>query len=161
MTSTEATCRSLYVSGPNPMPNTRIVRCGLAKGHGGDHDELIDGEAGIVTWADPEPYSLPRVSRSVIDMTAAMESAIGLRNVSLLGLSAAAWLEGFKAGLGQTPDKGPLRPTNLRRRGAPVTTDLHARILAAIADKEARAKRCHDTEPGPWRVRSNANWRPA
>ena len=48
-----AQCRAVYKRPGPPEPGDRIVRCGRRKGHRGDHDEMIEGEAG--NWWPQEP----------------------------------------------------------------------------------------------------------
>lgn len=48
-------CRAEYKRPGPPIPGDRIVRCGLPKGHDGDHDELIDGVVGSNTWPRLDP----------------------------------------------------------------------------------------------------------
>jgi hypothetical protein len=48
-----ALCRAEYKRPGPPVPGDRIVRCHLPADHAGDHDELIDGEAG--NWWPQEP----------------------------------------------------------------------------------------------------------
>lgn len=63
MTTTEQRpCRSNYHTdtGRSRDRGARLVECGLPAGHdGGDHDELLDGEPGVVTWPRRKP--VPRV----------------------------------------------------------------------------------------------------
>ena len=44
-------------------PTDRVIRCNLAAGHDGDHDEMVDGEPGVVTWSrrprQPEVRAMP------------------------------------------------------------------------------------------------------
>ena len=56
-------CRSDYYADAKVPADrgARIVRCNLLRGHPGDHDEMIDGESGVVTW--------PRRDEVVVDLT--------------------------------------------------------------------------------------------
>lgn len=53
MTTIEPLCNSDYYAdlGQSRDRGARLIHCGLPVGHDGDlHDEMIDGEPGIVTW---------------------------------------------------------------------------------------------------------------
>jgi hypothetical protein len=43
-----------------PEPGDRVVCCGLPTGHDGDHDEMVDGEAGVNTWPQRQRFN-PRI----------------------------------------------------------------------------------------------------
>ena len=53
----EYLCRTEYRPPFGVAPGARIVRCNLVKGHDGDHDEIVDGYAGVVTWPQEMTYT--------------------------------------------------------------------------------------------------------
>ena len=48
--------------------------------------------------SNQEEIEVPEVPTNLINLTTAMEAVIGMGSIRLLGLTAAAWIAGYKAG---------------------------------------------------------------
>lgn len=76
----EPRCRSSwYTDGGYPAITWRDceIRCNLPAGHDGNHDELVDGQAGILTWPprQVEPDAHDRMKRQLAEVTRERDEA--------------------------------------------------------------------------------------